>query len=227
MEKDHHSLDNYSAFLFDLNGTMIDDMHYHVMTWFRILNELGAKVSMERIKEECYGKNTELLERIFPGRFTLEEKNRISWEKEKQYQKEFAPVLKLTVGLQDFLKQLSEKGFKLAIGSGAIRFNIDFILDETGIRNYFNAIVSADDVDRSKPDPETWIRCAEILNIQPVECLVFEDTPKGVESARNADMKAIVITTMYQPEEFSLYDNVIGFINDFTDITVINLLKAV
>ncbi|HZX57537.1 MAG TPA: HAD family phosphatase, partial [Mucilaginibacter sp.] len=62
------------AFLFDLNGTMIDDMDFHIKAWHGILNELGANISMARMKEECYGKNDELLERIFPGRFTEEEK---------------------------------------------------------------------------------------------------------------------------------------------------------
>ena len=55
------------AFLFDLNGTMINDMPYHIKAWHKILNDLGAGISMERMKDECYGKNNELLERIFPG----------------------------------------------------------------------------------------------------------------------------------------------------------------
>ena len=96
-------LSNYKAFLFDLNGTMIDDMHYHIKAWHRILNELGAKISMEKMKEECYGKNHELLERIFPGRFTHEEKNRMSLAKEQQYQKDFRPHLQLIKGLDNFL----------------------------------------------------------------------------------------------------------------------------
>lgn len=58
------------ALLFDLNGTMINDMQYHILAWHRILNELGADLSMEKVKEECYGKNDELLEKVFPGRFT-------------------------------------------------------------------------------------------------------------------------------------------------------------
>ncbi|MCH5598591.1 hypothetical protein MKP09_12070 [Niabella ginsengisoli] len=66
----------YKAFLFDLNGTMIDDMSYHIKAWYRILNDLGAGISIERTKEECYGKNHELLERIFPGKFSFEEKIR-------------------------------------------------------------------------------------------------------------------------------------------------------
>ncbi len=204
----------YKAFLFDLNGTMINDMPYHINAWHRILNELGANISLERMKQECYGKNHELLERIFPGRFTAEEKNRMSLEKEKQYQKEFKPELELIKGLDHFLQQSHEAGIKMAIGSAAIMFNINFVLDGLGIRNYFDALVSADNVTDSKPDPETWLKCADKLNVSPAECLVFEDVPKGVEAAQKAGMDTVVITTMHRKEEFAAY-KVKSFIENY------------
>ncbi len=204
----------YKAFLFDLNGTMIDDMDYHIKAWHRILNELGAAISLERTREECYGKNYELLERIFPGRFSNEEKYIMSIEKEKQYQREFRPNLKLIAGLDGFLKKSYEKGIKMAIGSAAIMFNIDFVLDGLNIRHYFDALVSADNVQHSKPDPETYLKCAELLNIAPGECLVFEDAPKGVESALRAGMDSVVLTTMHQPEEFT-QPRVIAFAENY------------
>lgn len=211
----------FKAFLFDLNGTMIDDMPYHIKAWHKILNGLGSDISLERVKQECYGKNHELLERIFAGRFSEKEKDKMSFDKEKQYQEEFRPQLKLIPGLDNFLKRSHAAGIKTAIGSAAIMFNIDFVLDGLGIREYFDAIVSADDVKQSKPDPETWFKCAQKLNVKPAECLVFEDSPKGAESALNAGMKCIIITTLHERTEFDQYKNVIGFIKDFED----NLLK--
>jgi beta-phosphoglucomutase len=211
-------LQQKKAFLFDLNGTMIDDMSYHIRAWHRILNELGANISIERVKEECYGKNHELLERVFPGRFSEEEKNKLSFEKEKQYQSEFKPHLKLLPGLADFLEQAHQAGIKMAIGSAAIMFNIDFVLDGLGVRKYFDAIVSADNVSTSKPDPETFFKCASQLNIAPADCIVFEDAPKGVECALNAGMDAIVITLMHEREDFLQYPNVTRFIKDYTEL---------
>jgi beta-phosphoglucomutase len=207
--------DNKKAFLFDLNGTMIDDMDYHIRAWHRILNELGAGISMERMKEECYGKNHELLERTFPGRFTPEEKDKMSYEKEKEYQQQFKPHLQLLPGLKEFLQSAHEAGIVMAIGSAAIMFNIDFVLDNLGIRKYFDALVSADDVNASKPDPETYLICAERLHVSPKNCLVFEDSPKGVESAMNAGMETVVITILHTKEEFSGYSNIVRFINDY------------
>jgi beta-phosphoglucomutase len=211
---------NYKAFLFDLNGTMINDMQYHIAAWHRIMNELGAEISLERMKQECYGKNHEVIERIFPGRFTEEEKTKMSFAKEKQYQQEFKPYLKLIDGLEKLLKDAHDTGIKLGIGSAAIMFNIDFVLDGLEIRKYFDAIVSADDVVHSKPDPETWLLCAEKLKLQPADCIVFEDSPKGAESALNAGMKCIVITNLHKREEFDRYKNVIGFIDDYNSIVL-------
>ena len=77
-------------------------------------------------------------------------------------------------------------------------------------------VVSADDVAISKPNPEVFLKAASLLQVKPEQCIVFEDAPKGVESAYNAGMKAIVITTMHYPEEFSRYSNVLAFVEDYT-----------
>ncbi|HLP38112.1 HAD family phosphatase [Lacibacter sp.] len=210
-------MNQQKAFLFDLNGTMIDDMHYHIKAWHGILNELGADISMERMKEECYGKNDELLERMFPGRFSDDEKREMSYEKERHYQLAFKPHLKLLPGLHVFLEEANQQEIKMAIGSAAIMFNIDFVLDNLDLRHYISAIVSADDVAVSKPDPETFVKCAERLSVEPTNCIVFEDAPKGVESAKRAGMKAVVLTTLHEEYEFDKFDHVLMCVKDFTD----------
>ena len=194
---------------------MIDDMAYHISAWHGILNDLGAHLTMEQVKQECYGKNHELLERIFPGRFSEEEKNRMSLDKERRYQAAFRPQLKLLPGLYDFLELLNKSGKKIAIGSAAIMFNIDFVLDNLDIRHLIDTVVSADEVANSKPDPETFLKCADGVLVPPARCLVFEDAPKGVEAAFNAEMDCVVITTLHTAEEFSSYPNVITCVPDY------------
>ena len=218
-------MNQQKAFLFDLNGTMIDDMHYHIKAWHGILNGLGANISLERMKEECYGKNNELLERMFPGRFSEDEKREMSYEKERHYQLAFKPHLKLLPGLDAFLEEAHQQEIKMAIGSAAIMFNIDFVLDNLHIRNYFNALVSADDVAVSKPDPETFLKCAEQVAVAPEHCIVFEDSPKGVESAKRAGMKAVVLTTLHEAHEFDGMDHVLMCVKDFTDVRLNELLR--
>lgn len=214
-----------TAFLFDLNGTMINDMPYHIKAWHSIFNNLGAGITMERMKAESYGKNAEVIERILPGQFSDREKEEMSRAKETTYQQEFRPFLKLLPGLDAFLNNTYAAGIKMAIGSAAIMFNIDFVLDGLSIRNYFSAIVSADDVKLSKPDPETFLKCAEKLAIDPASCIVFEDAPKGVEAAQNAGMKCVVLTTMHTAEEFTDYTNVIRFCTDYRNLNVLDLIQ--
>ena len=205
------------AFLFDLNGTMIDDMDFHIKAWHGILNGLGANISMAEMKKECYGKNDELLERIFPGRFSTDEITKMSYDKETAYQFAFKPSLKLLDGLDDFLSRASNENIPMAIGSAAIIYNIDFVLDGLQIRHYFPVIVAAENVAISKPDPETYFKCADQLGIPYSDCIVFEDAPKGVEAAQNAGMRCVVLTTMHTKEEFDSYSNVICFVKDYTD----------
>jgi beta-phosphoglucomutase-like phosphatase (HAD superfamily) len=213
-------LDNAKAFIFDLNGTMINDMPYHIGAWHQQLAALGSSLSVEEVKHQCYGKNDELLERVFPGRFSMQEKLSIGANKEALYRLEFKPHLKLIEGLALFLKKAFDKNIKMGIGSAAITLNIDFVLDNTQSRNYFDVIVSADDVLISKPHPETFLKCAELLGMAPSDCIVFEDTPKGVLCAQKAGMKTIVIKGMHQESEFADFDNILFFIEDYTHLSI-------
>lgn len=207
---------SYKGFLFDLNGTMVNDMPYHIAAWHKEISALGSKLSLEQMKHECYGKNDELLERVFPGRFTMEEKIKLGNDKEALYRVEFKPHLKLIDGLADFLATAANQNISMAIGSAAITENINFVIDNMNIRHFFDAIVSANNVVKSKPHPETFLKCAKLLALEPKDCLVFEDTPKGVECALNAGMKAVVILGEHTKEEFSKFHNVIFFANDYT-----------
>jgi len=215
------------AFIFDLNGTMINDMEYHSIAWHAILNDdLKAGLSMAQVKKEMYGKNEELLDRVFgKGKFTKEQVDTISMKKERSYQAAFKPHLQLIDGLPKFLEKAEKQGIKMAIGSAAIPFNIDFVLDNLHLRHYFEAIVSADEVVISKPDPETFLLAAKLLGIPPEYCVVFEDAPKGVEAAMRANMPCIVLTTMHEKEEFLRYPNVLRYIANYTDPSLEELFK--
>ena len=207
------------AFLFDLNGTMIHDMEYHTRAWqYLFNNDLGGNFAWDEVKPQMYGKNQEVLVRMFgPDRFTEDEMVHWSVEKEKRYQQEFRPNLALLPGLLEFLEAAHQQGILMAIGSAAIPFNIDFVLDNLNIRHYFSAIVSADDVTLSKPHPETFLKAAAQLGVAPADCLVFEDVPKGAEAAQNAGMNAVVLTTTHEPAEFVHLPNVLHFAADFED----------
>src|SRR6266487_3361614 len=214
------------AFILDLNGTMIDDIRYHAEAWYDILNnELQAGLSIDEVKKQMYGKNEEVLQRIFgKNYFTNEEMKALSFEKERRYQKIYSPHLVLIKGLAGFLEQSKQHNILLVIGTAAIPFNIDFTLDTLHIRHYFSAIVSADDVKASKPNPETFLKAAQLLKVSAGDCIVFEDAPKGVEAAQNAGMQSVLITTMHHENEFKQRNNILFFIKDYTDDRLQELL---
>ncbi|HTE02271.1 MAG TPA: HAD family phosphatase [Mucilaginibacter sp.] len=215
------------ALIFDLNGTMINDMEYHTRGWLHVFNDiLGNNFSWEEVKPQMYGKNRDVFIRMFGiDKFTEEEMDRLSIEKERTYQEVFLPHLQLLPGLAEFLEKAYQKGIPMAIGSAAIPFNIDFVLDNLNIRHYFKAIVSADDVVFSKPNPETFLKAAALLHVEPTECLVFEDVPKGAEAALNAGMNTIILTTTHQADEFAEYKNVLHCTADFNDQFIVDLIE--
>lgn len=219
--------DRSSAFLFDLNGTIIDDMEFHIKAWTRLLNEdLKANMDFAAVKAQMYGKNTELFERVFGvGHFSDAVMEEMSFKKEHIYQEIYLPHLQLMPGLRSFLDETASLEIPMAIGSAAIPFNINFVLDNLNLHKYFSAIVSADDVTLSKPHPETYLLCAQQLNMPAENCIVFEDAPKGVEAAQNAGMKAVVVlANLHSEGEFSSYHNIIRFIRSYDEINPL-LLK--
>jgi len=212
-----------SGIIFDMNGTMINDMEYHIRVWRDFVNRLGGSITYEAMKAECYGKNSEMLERIFPGRFTEPEKLALEAEKEALYRQEYAADLAPIPGLPEFLSKATQRGIRIGLGTAGIRLNADFVLDGLQIRRYFSGLVCSEDVHRSKPDPETFLLCADRMGVPPAACVVLEDSPRGVETAANAGMTCVVITTLHQADEFSQFDNIRFFIRDYFDPRLDNL----
>lgn len=214
------------ALLFDMNGTMIDDMRFHEEAWHATLNEdLKLAITLEETKKHMYGKNEELFVRLFgKDAYSKEDILKHSLNKERKYQQAFRPYLKLIEGLDAFLEKAHQAHLPMAIGTAAIPFNVDYILDNIDIRHYFKGIVTADDVVTSKPHPEVFLKCAEILQAKPGNCIVFEDSPKGVESALAAGMQAVVLKTYHEVHEFAHLTNVLMFIDDYHDERVLALI---
>jgi len=198
---------------------MIDDMAYHADAWFDLLNnDLKRSFSRDEVAEQMYGKNSEVLIRLFGKRkFSPMQMDELSHQKEQKYQQAYRPHLALINGLEGFMQKAKAHNIAMAIGSAAIPFNIDFVLDNLHIRDYFKAVVSADDVDISKPDPQTFLKAAALLGVRPAECIVFEDAPKGVEAAQNAGMASVVLTTMHPAQRFADCDGILAFVKDYTD----------
>ncbi|WP_428232761.1 HAD family hydrolase [Flavobacterium sp.] len=214
----------YQAFIFDMNGTMIDDMHYHIIAWYSIFYKYKAQITIEETKLKVYGKAEEMFERVFgKGKFSDAEIQQIILEKEMKYQEDFRPYLMVIDGLEPFLISAKEAGIKLAIGTAALKSNVDYVLDGLGLRKYFDAIVSAEDINNSKPDPEVFLKCAALLNVSPHRSIVFEDSPHGIEAALNGGFKAVAITSLHEKKDFARFEDLLFLINDYLSSKVYSL----
>lgn len=209
-----------TTIIFDLDGTMIDNMMVHHKAWRDKLAELGIEMTLEEVHQRIHGVNTELLEREFPGRFSLEERIRISEEKEETYRRIYAPDLELVRGLPELLFELKANNVLMGVGSAAPPENVDFVLNTLDLWHYFATVRHSGDVQRGKPDPQVYQLILEELEATPQETVVFEDTPTGALAASRAGCKVIVVTTTHSPDEFSDNPDVVKFINDFTEVTV-------
>lgn len=213
------------ALIFDMDGTMVDNMMVHHRAWQQKLAELDLHFTLDEVIANCHGKNEETIERLFGDRFTPEERDRISYEKEATYREVFKNDLKLIDGLQEVLKKASELGIPMGIGTAARPENVDFVLDNLNIRHYFKTVITAADVDKGKPDPSVFFIVADNLGVKYEDCLVFEDSPTGAKTTLNAGMKAIILTTTHKTEEFSEFSSVLKCVPDYTSIDILEELK--
>jgi beta-phosphoglucomutase len=139
----------------------------------------------------------------------------LNHEKEAVYRELYAPHLKSVAGFDDLIAQARAQGIVLAVGTAAPPANVEFTLDGLDLRRHFETIVGANDVARGKPHPDVFIEAARRCGARPEDCIVFEDAPLGVEAARRAGMRVVVITTTLPREAFAEFDNVIAIVDDF------------
>lgn len=206
------------GFIFDMDGTMVDNMMVHHRAWQRKLASLGLELTLEEVRLSIHGVNEEIIERLFGDRFNIDERRQIAWEKEAEYRDIFLQELSLVKGLDAFLKAAATQLIPMGIGTAAPPENVDFVLDNLNLRPFFRTVIDASKVTKGKPDPEVFLRVAAGLELPPDQCVVFEDSPTGAEAARRAGMPVIIVSTTHSADEFAHFDNVVQVITDFNGL---------
>lgn len=206
--------------IFDMDGTMIDNMMIHHRAWQRKLASLGVIMTLEEVKDSIHGVNVEILKRLFGDRFTDAERLRISSEKEAEYRQIYEPDIKLIDGLQAFLEEAKAANIPMAIGTAAPAENAFWAMEKLGLEQYFSVVVHAGDVRKGKPDPEVFQKAADGLGLSLKDCLVFEDSITGAKAAQNGGCPAIIVTTTHAKAEFSEFPHILQFITDFKNISL-------
>jgi beta-phosphoglucomutase family hydrolase len=206
---------NIEAVIFDMDGTMINNMPYHQKAWKEFCRRKGLELSSEEFKEKISGKkNNQIFEILFKRKLSPEEETELTEEKEQLYRDIYSSDIKEVTGLSQLIHKFKTMGIKLAVATTAPKKNRDFGLKKLNLSDFFNLILGDEHVENGKPDPEIYLLTAKELNVEPRNCLVFEDTPVGVESAKRAGMKVVGISTTHSSKELQEADLLI---TDFTE----------
>jgi len=183
------------AVLWDMDGTLVDSAEYHWQAWRDTMSREGSPITYEQFVATFGQRNDSILRQWLGERATAKLIQRISDAKEALYRQHVRRQgISPLPGALKWLHLLHRKGWQQAIASAAPRANIETILDVLQIRHCFQAIVSADDVHRGKPDPEVFLTAASKLSVAPKHCIVVEDAEHGIEAARAAGMKSIGVS---------------------------------
>jgi beta-phosphoglucomutase family hydrolase len=203
------------AVIFDMDGVLIDSNPYHKEAWLQFCQRYNVELKEEDVADAIYGKTNEAaLKEVFKKDFSPEEAERLGQEKEAIYRELHKKDIEPVDGLVSFLKDLKQNDIPTAIATNAPVVNLDFVMEQLGIREYFDVFIDSSMVNNGKPDPEIYLKAAETLNMPPERCIVMEDSTTGVEAGLKAGMKVVSITTTHSPEELEQTDLVIDSFND-------------
>ncbi|CAM3675471.1 HAD family phosphatase [Corallococcus sp. ZKHCc1 1396] len=185
------------AAVFDMDGTLVDNMDFHNRAWVTLARKLGLEeLTAERFQNDFAGKkNEEIFPELLGRTLSVAELDALAEEKESHYRAIYRPYLALHRGAEGFLHRLRDARLPMAVATAAPQGNRELVLDGLAVRPLFACVVGAEQVKRGKPSPDIFLAAAEALKVPPESCVAFEDAINGVLSARAAGMVTVGITT--------------------------------
>jgi beta-phosphoglucomutase family hydrolase len=180
------------ALVFDVDGTLADTMHHHYEAWREVVSRYGV-VLTEELFVELAGQPSPAVARVIAERYGLElDPEQVATAKEAAYIQHVDSIEPI-----EPVAALARQGhgrLPMGLATGERRAISERVVRATGLADLFDAFVTADDVTHHKPHPETFLRCAELLNVEPAHCQVFEDSVSGMEAGRAAGMIVTDVT---------------------------------
>jgi beta-phosphoglucomutase len=213
------------ALIFDMDGTIVDNMRYHEAAWGRLLAEHGLPFDADEFFRRTAGMaSSEILAPLFPEADAARI-DALGHDKELYYREAYGPHVAPLPGLLPLIARATSHGVPIAVASAAPPGNIDLVLDTLELRPFLKTIVAPSQGYRGKPHPDLFLAAAERMGVAAADCIVFEDAPNGVEAARRAGMRAVALTTMIEADSFAGFDNLVASAKDFTALDRLPMLQ--
>ena len=214
------------AFIFDMDGTLVDNMRFHGAAWQQMLLENGVETDANDFLVKTAGRtNREIIPNFFADA-TEERLLELGRRKEMIYRELFLPERRAINGAIEFLEAARLLGVKMAVATAAPVANVEFILDGLNLRGFFDAITTAADVSHGKPHPEVFLKSAEKLGVTAKHCLVFEDAVNGFAAAHRAGMKSIGVATVNSITDILRLASVVEAHQDFGELNPRKLIET-
>ena len=203
--------------IFDWDGVVIDSSAHHEKSWELLAAETGKTLPVGHFKRGFGKKNQLIIPEILAWSDNPEEIERLGNRKEELYRQLVGKGGMIVLpGSRELLIALKEAGIPRAVGSSTSRTNLDAIFASTGLGEFFDAVVSAEDVINGKPAPDVFLKAAQLLGVAPERCVVFEDALFGIEAARRAGMKVVAVATTNSLELLSHADRAVASLGEIS-----------
>ena len=206
------------AFIFDMDGTMIDSMAHHARSWGEFSKRHGLEMPIEEVMRRTTGRTgVECMNEIFQRAIGEIEATRLVAEKESIYREMFAPVFAEVAGFRAFAAMAQARGLKVGVGTAGDKHNIAFAMSHLKMLPAPLVIVGGDEGLPGKPDPAIFLDVARRLGVPASACIVFEDAPFGIEAARRAGMRAVAVCTSHSADQLS-GSHVMASVRDYNEL---------
>ncbi len=198
------------AVLWDMDGVLVDSAPYHFRAWKETFATEGVTFDEAAFRRTFGQRNDTIIADVLGPDVPPERVAALGDAKEARYRALIAlEGITPLPGARSWLQRLHERGIPQAVASSAPRANVEAVLKALHWEHFFQAIVSAEDVARGKPDPGAFLLAAQRLGMPPQRCIVVEDAPAGIEAAHRAGMRSIALSTTHPPHTLKLADRVV------------------
>jgi beta-phosphoglucomutase len=204
-----------------MDGVLIDSNPFHLRIWREFLTQQGVAFDPARLGAQIFGQRDDKALRMFFGADLSDEQSaRWSEDLERTFRETFGPHAQALPGAAELIRECHARGIPMAVASSAMKKNVDFVVEALGLRPYFGAIVSGDEVSRPKPDPEIYLAAARDLGAQPSRSVAFEDSPIGIEAVVRAGMKCVAIASTFAIEDLRSQTRADAVVRSFEELNV-------